>query len=166
MKFELKRLHRDAVPAALKKAEHYRLLNEPLQAESICRDILEVEPDYRPATITLLLALTDQFSSDTAARADEARRLVATLDDEYQRCYYTGLVCERRAASFLARGGHGSAPIAYDWLRQAMDWYEKAGRTSPPENDDAILRWNTCARLIMQQRLAPAEEPAYHPALE
>src|SRR5687768_15181480 len=53
----LKKMHADAVPAALKKAEHYRLLNEPMQAESICRDILEVDPGHKQAIITLVLAL-------------------------------------------------------------------------------------------------------------
>ncbi|MEX2284265.1 MAG: hypothetical protein WEE89_17385 [Gemmatimonadota bacterium] len=166
MKFELKQLHKDALPAALKKAEHYRLLNEPMQAESICRDILQLEPGHRQALITLVLALTDQFSGDAAARAEEARQLLGQLTDGYERSYYTGLVCERRATAYLERGSHGSAHLAYDWFRRAMDWYEKAEAASPPGNDDALLRWNTCARLIMQHRLEPAEEPAYHPALE
>ena len=39
--FELERISIDAVPAALEKAERYRLLNEPLMAESICLDVLE-----------------------------------------------------------------------------------------------------------------------------
>ncbi len=166
MKFELKKLHRDAVPGALKKAEHYRLLNEPLQAESICRDILQVEPGHKQALITLVLALTDQFSSDAAARVDEAKQLLARLPDEYERSYYFGLVCERRATAYLERGSHGSAQLAFDWFRKAMEWYEKAEAASPSGNDDAVLRWNTCARLIMQHKLEPADEPSYQPALE
>jgi hypothetical protein len=166
VKFELKSLHTEAVPAALKKAEHYRLLNEPMQAESICRDVLQLEPSNRQALITLVLALTDQFSSDASLRAAEARQLVDSLRDEYERTYYTALVCERRATAYLERGSHGSKQLAYDWYRQAMDWYEKAEPIRPPGNDDAVLRWNTCARLIMQRRLEPAEEPAYDPALE
>ena len=166
MEFELKKLHRDALPGALKKAEHYRLLNEPLQAESICRDILEVEPDNKQALITLVLALTDQFSHDVIARAEEAKHFLARLPDEYDRNYYTGLVCERRATAYLERGSHGSRQLAYDWFRQAMSWFEKAERTRPAGNDDSLLRWNTCARLIMKQRLEPADEPGYEPALE
>ena len=65
--FELKPLHPDAVQAALARAERYRLLNEPSEAESICLDILAVEPDNQPARIMLLLSLTDQF--DTAPGA-------------------------------------------------------------------------------------------------
>jgi hypothetical protein len=166
MHFELKKLHREAVPAALKKAEHYRLLNEPLQAESICRDILDADPDNKQALITLVLALTDQFSSDATSRADEAKQLLARLTDEYDRNYYTGLVCERRATAYLERRSHGSRHLAYDWFSQAMHWYEKAESTRPSGNDDSLLRWNTCARLIMQHRLEPATEPEYHPALE
>ena len=44
MGVELKRISQAALPAALAKAERYRLLNEPEQAESICRDVLAVEP--------------------------------------------------------------------------------------------------------------------------
>jgi hypothetical protein len=61
----------------------------------------------------------------------------------------------------------GSGAMAYDALRQAMDWYEKAEAIRPPGNDDAILRWNTCARLInASSHVAPAPESAYEPALE
>ena len=53
---ELKSLHKDAIPAALEKAERYRLLNEPGEAESICLDILHVDPENQQAIVTLLLA--------------------------------------------------------------------------------------------------------------
>jgi hypothetical protein len=29
-----------------------------------------------------------------------------------------------------------------------MSWYEKAEAQRPAGNDEAILRWNTCARLL------------------
>ena len=51
----LKTISKDAVPAALERAKQYRLLGDPLEAESICRDILEVEPDNQDALITLLM---------------------------------------------------------------------------------------------------------------
>jgi hypothetical protein len=163
MKFELKALSRDAVPAALKKAEHYRLLNEPLQAESICRDILEVDASHKQALITLALSLTDQFDTEISRKADEARDLIAQVPDEYERNYYTGLICERRATAYLHSDRSGATQWAYDWYRQAMEWYEKAERIRPAGNDDALLRWNTCARAIMQKNLQPADEPAYEP---
>ena len=166
MKFELKKLNRDSLPAALKKAEHYRLLNEPLHAESICRDILQVDPSHRQALITLALALTDQFEYETARRADEAKRLLDQVPDEYERSYYTGLICERRATAYLRAGRAGASGWAFDWYRQAMNWYEKAEKVRPSGNDDALLRWNTCARIIMDQHLEPTTEQVAEPVLE
>ena len=61
---EPKPISKDSIPKALERAEHYRLLNEPWQAESICRDILIVEPDNHDAVLNLLLAITDQFSNE------------------------------------------------------------------------------------------------------
>src|SRR5262245_54777237 len=59
--FDLKALSSEAVPRALAKAERYRLLNEPGEAESICLDALVADPDNQEAIAILLLALTDQF---------------------------------------------------------------------------------------------------------
>jgi hypothetical protein len=147
MKFELKALSSEAVPRALAKAERYRLLNEPREAESICLDVLEREPDNQEALRTLLLALTDQFGKEEVpATVAEARRIVAQLDDEYDRAYYAGIIHERRAKAHL----QDEALRAFEWLREAMTWYEKAEAIRPPGNDDAVLRWNTCARLLMR----------------
>jgi hypothetical protein len=166
MRFELKRLSQAGVPAALRKAEHYRLLNEPLQAESICRDILEVEADNQQALITLVLALTDQFG-DAGSNPDEARKLLDRVSDEYARMYYMGLVCERRATAYLERQAYGSGPIAYELFRKAMDWYESAAQIRPVDNEDALLRWNTCARVIMRNdHVRPEQQGARQPALE
>jgi hypothetical protein len=44
-----------------------------------------------------------------------------------------------------------------------MDHYERAIKVSSLGNDDAILRWNTCARTIMQNseiRPAPETDPS------
>jgi hypothetical protein len=145
MKFELKRLSPEAVPAALSKAERYRLLNEPREAESICLDILEREPDNQDALKMLLLALTDQFGEgDTSSVVSEARQIPTRLRDEYDRSYFMGIVCERQARLRLRDSG------AFELLREAMRWYEKAESLRPPGNDESLLRWNTCARLIMR----------------
>jgi hypothetical protein len=165
--FDLKPLSREGLDAALKKAERYRLLNEPSQAESICLDILELEPRHQPALIVLLLALTDQFAGERHANVTAARALLPRLEGEYERAYYAGIICERRASSLLARSTSGAGPIAYDWFRQAMEWYEKAEAIRPPGNDDALLRWNTCARVIMKHpELRPATEDRSALALE
>jgi tetratricopeptide (TPR) repeat protein len=157
MTFELKTLSREAVPRALAKAERYRLLNEPGEAESICLDALQVEPDNNEASITLLLALTDQFSEDIPSAFGDALQLAKRLSDPYERAYYLGIIWERRAKAQLHRGSIGLGPQVYEYLREAMSSYERAEAVRPPGNDDSLLRWNTCARLIMRdERLAPA----------
>lgn len=164
--FDLKRLHRDAVPEALEKAERYRLLNEPNEAESICLDVLEVDPDSQKALVTLLLALTDDFHS--GGSLDKARAVIPRLREEYDRHYYSGIICERRAKALMKNETAGSRFFAHDWFREAMLWFERAEAIRPPANDDAILRWNTCARILMNNPdLRPTvEEPGYEPVLE
>ena len=159
MMFELKTLTREAIPRSLEKAEHYRLLNEPAQAESICLDILAVDPDNQQALTTLLLALTDQFDRRLGATVSHAQEVLGQLRDEYARAYYAGIICERRARARLHQGGHGCEFAAYEWLREAMTAYEAAEALCPPGNNDAMLRWNTCARMIMRNpNLRPAPE--------
>lgn len=148
--FELKSLSEEGVPAALEKAVRYRLLNEPLEAESICLDVLKVEANNQDALITLLLALTDQFENRMQEKYSQARGVLAKFEDAYAKVYYDGIICERRGKASFERGGPGSGHVAYEWFRQAMDLYEQADAMSPAENDDAILRWNTCARIIMR----------------
>ncbi len=153
--------------AARAKAERYRLLNEPWEAESICRDVLEVEPDNQAAVIGLVLAITDQFGTVGGRGFDEARSAVAGLAGEYERTYYMGLLCERRAKVHFERGTPGSGSIAYDWYRQAMEWFEKAERMRPAGNEDAALRWNTCARMLNKYpELAPAPDDSAPTMLE
>jgi hypothetical protein len=155
--FELKPLSKEAIPAALEKAMRYRLLNEPGEAESICHDILCVDPDNQEALVILLLALTDRFGRNFGVGAMQAQEVLPRLLDPYERAYYAGLIAERQAKGQLFRGGF--AFQAYETLREAMAWYEKAEAIRPPGNDDALLRWNACARVIMCNNLcAPAEE--------
>ena len=156
-KFKIKPIHEDAIAEALEKAERYRLLNDPTQAESICRDILRLRPDHQGALVTIILSLTDQFSSERgAAGARTARDYAARLDDEYRRLYYGGVICERQARALLSRGM--ARAFAYDGLRDAMDLYDQAERIRPAGNDDAILRWNSCVRTIRQEKLSPRTE--------
>lgn len=145
---ELKRLSKEGVERALEKAERYRLLNEPWHAESICRDILSAEPGNQRATVMLLLAITDQFGSEGGSRGSAAMELLEQIEDEYTRCYYAGIVCERRATALLGRDVSGAGEMAHDWLSRAMTWYEKAEKIHPPGNEDSVLRWNTCVRLM------------------
>jgi len=163
--FELKPISREAIPEALSKAERYRLLNEPWQAESICRDILRIEPDHQPALVMLLLSLTDQFGQGISAPA--AREALGKLRGEYERAYYAGIIAERWAASLLKHGAPGAGFTAYESLNEAMACYERAEAIRPAGNDDAILRWNTCARILMRNReLRPRGEETFEPAFE
>jgi hypothetical protein len=148
MTFELKRLSAAALPRALERAEHYRLLNEPWAAESICLDILAVEPAHQDALRVLLLARCDQFAHDTGGVVQRAKETLAALTGDYERAYYAGLILERRAKARLQQRAPGAGFVAYEWLREAMTWYEKAGVLRPAGNDDAVLRWNTCARIL------------------
>jgi hypothetical protein len=163
MEFQLKTLSSEAVARAVARAERYRLLNEPGEAVSICLDALHVQPDNQTALTTLLLALTEQFDEDASCVA-EAWETVARLQDDYERTYYSGLVHERRAKAQLRHATPGCGPRAYEWLREAMNWYEKAEAIRPPANDDALLRWNACARLIMRDHhLVPSDETRGEP---
>ncbi len=165
MEFELKPVSPEAVARALAKAERYRLLNEPGEAESICRDVLQVEPDNQEALTALTLALTEQFHDDPSTVV-QAFTTVGRLRDEYERAYYTGIVVERRAKARLRHGMPGCGPQTYEWLRDAMTLYEKAEAIRPAGNDDARLRWNACARLIMRDRhLVPIGEERGEPLL-
>jgi hypothetical protein len=162
--FDLKPLSKDAVESALAKAERYRFLNEPGEAESICLDVLEVDPDNQQAQIGLLLALSDQFA-DAFGAAARAQQLAAQLRGEYEKLYYSGLVAERRAKAHLHRGGAASQG-AYEWLMDALEYFQRAEQVRPPGNDDAILRWNACVRVLRQHpNLQPAgdsrEEPQF-----
>jgi hypothetical protein len=147
-RYELKKLSREGVPAALERAERYRLLNEPHEAESICLDVLAADPGNHRALLVLVLALSDQLGEDLG-HFEEALRLVATLDG-YERSYYEGLLCERRAKAHLQAKHPFAGSTAYDWLRRAMDCYERAAGERPPGNDETLLRWNACARLLMR----------------
>ncbi len=164
MKFELKTLSPESVSRAIAKAERYRLLNEPAEAESICLDALQIEPENHEALVSLLLALTEQFNEDVPSAVTEAFQVVERLRDPYEHAYYSGIVWERRAKAQLHRGGLGLGPQVYGCLREAMTWYERAEEIRPAGNDDPLLRWNTCARLIMRdQRLTPVDEERGEP---
>jgi len=149
--FELKPLHHDAIPRALEKANKYRLLNEPGAAESIYLDILAVEPDNQEALKNIVLAMSDRFGKDYAVGDTHINDFVAQLSDPYEKAYCTGIVYERRAKATLAKGGLQ----AYELFVTAMDWFEQAEALRPAGNDDPILRWNGCARIINRNKLEP-----------
>lgn len=151
--FNLKPLSASAVPAALEKANRYRLLNEPGAAESICLDILEVDPGNQEALVMLVLAVSDRLDKGYAVGDVHIQDYLRRITDEYSRTYYTGIVYVRRAKAELNRSGLN----AYELFRQAMEWFEKAEEIRPAGNDDAILHWNRCARMITANKLEPRD---------
>ncbi len=146
MTYKLKPIHADAIPEALEKAERYRLLNEAAQAESICLDVLSVDPHQQQALIIMLLSITDQFGEGVNAK--RAKEILPRLEHEYDRAYYAGIICERLGLAEVRAGRHGSSFSAFELLCDAMKHYEEAERLRPAGNDDSILRWNTCARFL------------------
>jgi hypothetical protein len=161
---QLKPITTEGIARALQKAERYRLLNEPAEAESICRDIISVDPGNQKALIMLILTLTDQFAKGTTER--EALSLLDELEDNYQRAYYKGIIHERSAKAVLERAGQGNHHDAYEWLHEAMDAFAHAERIRPAGNDDPILRWNACIRTIRRYRLSARIEEHPQTVLE
>jgi hypothetical protein len=160
--FELKPISKAGVLEALERAERYRLLNEPTLAESICLDVLEIEPESKRALVTLLLAITDQFGHGVSPA--RAREILPRLKSEYEQRYFAGIIWERSAHAQLRKGAPNAAFSAYDGLVQAMRCYEDAIDLRTPGHDDAILRWNTCARILMRNsNLRPKPDEAYEP---
>lgn len=162
--YELKLINQDSVPRAFEKAERYRLLNEPFLAESICLDILAIEAENHDARVCLILSLADQVAQGASGAAARARAEVFRLRTEYERAYYSGIVCERQACAVLDGNAPGSREAAYHCIAEAMGHYEKAHQLSPPGNEDATLRWNTCVRLTRRHGLsAPVDERHEYP---
>jgi hypothetical protein len=157
-RFALKRISTDAVDRAVDRAEHYRLLNDPEQAESICLDILAVDGGNEPARIALILSLTDQFRRGGGSHGvRRAKEHVGKLSGKYERAYYAGLVAERQGRAHLLHGGMERA-FAYEGLYEAMQYYEQADALKPAGVDDAILRWNACVRTIERESLQPRRD--------
>lgn len=151
MTFELKKLTHEGIESALSKAERYRLLNEPAEAASICRDVLAVDAENQLALVSLMLSLSDQYAlgSDPSREIEALSKRVA---DPFDRAYFTGLALERRAkALFRQRGANmGTSHIVHAWMHQAMELFEQAETIRPAGNDEPLLRWNACARFLMQ----------------
>ena len=163
--FSLKPISRDSVDGALAKAERYRLLNEPTEAESICRDILEVAPANREARVSLILALTDEFPRDDRAFSNAVAE-AGGLESAYDRAYYSGIAWERRAKAFHDAGRPGSSGHVYDWIVRALGLFEEAERLRPVGNDDPILRWNACVRFLERHKtVGPKMEDVKEPIL-
>lgn len=153
MEYKLKPISKAGIVEANSKAERYYLLNEPEEAESICRDVLAVDPQDQHALRLLGLAITSQFTGSHLDRHAEVESIFQRLTSPYERSYYTGILLERRAKSQLQAGRPPHTLVVL--LEKALRCYEEAEKIRPEGNDDAILRWNRCIRLL--QSYPPAE---------
>ena len=130
------------------------------------RTCLQADPSNADAVRTLILALTDSFQYHELGSVSRAQDLVATLPSEYERAYFAGLVAERRARALLVRGGPGRAcPRAICCARRCAP-SNAPNRVKPSDNDDALLRWNACARLFQRHpELVAADEERTAPVM-
>ena len=156
MEVKLKAISKSGIAEALSKAALYRYLNEPEETESICHDILAIEPENQTALRMLGLAITDEFTGQASDRYAEAERIFRELTDPYERDYCLGLLLERRAKAQMRAGR--PARILVGLFHEAMQHFERAEKIHPPENDDAVLRWNRCVRLLEKLPKVVGEE--------
>jgi tetratricopeptide (TPR) repeat protein len=158
MDYKLKAISKAGIAEATAKVELYRYLNEPEEAESICRDILAVEPRQQLALRFLGLTITDQFHGGSSDRYKEVEEIFQQLTDRYEQLYYTGILYERRAKAQLHAGqpAHGLLPL----FERALRCFGEAEKIRPAGNDDAILRWNRCVRLLQTPSHGWEEEVA------
>ena len=164
MHYELKSISKAGIGEALAKVELYRYLNEPEESESICRDILAVDPQQQLALRLLGLSITDQFTGGVSDRCQEAEELFQRLKDRYEQLYYKGILQERRAKAQLRAGQLPHA--VYPLLERALQCFGEAEKIRPAGNDDAILRWNRCVRLLQQRAGEWREELASFDAID
>jgi tetratricopeptide (TPR) repeat protein len=146
MERQLKTISKNGIAEALAKVQHYRYLNQAEEAESICRDILAADPENQMALRQLGLAITDQFTGGVSDRFNEAHSNFEQLTNAYERSYYMGILNERRAKAHL-RAGHRSHTLLASF-ENALHYFEEAEKIRPQGNDDALLRWNRCLRLM------------------
>ncbi|HEX9687938.1 MAG TPA: hypothetical protein VGB47_02565 [Thermoanaerobaculia bacterium] len=160
MEYELKAISKEAIAEATAKADWYRLLNEPGEAESICRDVLAVDPEEQTALRLLGLAITDQFTGEPSDRRAEAEATFERLRSPYERLYYIGIARERVAKAQLAAGRPPHRLIVL--FEDALAWFERAEQIRPAGNDDAILRWNRCVRILKSLSVSDREREHAH----
>jgi hypothetical protein len=107
---------------------------------------LAIEPQHQFAVRLLGLALTDQFTGRGSDRYRETEEIFRQLQEPYERLYYTGILHERRAKAQLNAGQPPRSLLAL--FEQALHSFAEAEKIRPAGNDDAILRWNRCVRLL------------------
>lgn len=146
MERKLKTISSSGITEALAKAQLYRFLREPEEAESICQDILLADPGNQSALRLLGLSITDQFSGEVSDRIAEAESAFRALSAPYAQNYYLGILSERRAKAQMRARRPNYLVVAL--IEDAMSHFEEAEKLRPPGNEESILRWNRCLRLL------------------
>jgi hypothetical protein len=132
MELNLHDIHNDSIELALDKARQYRSLLEPEIAESICLDILHIDPENQQALVVYILALSDQLHhAGKKTQVQAIEEAVQKLQSRYQQHYYTGLLHERRARFMLTQSM--ARVFAYDYFIEALQFYEKAEKIRPEQ---------------------------------
>jgi tetratricopeptide (TPR) repeat protein len=162
MERQLKSISKSGITEALAKVQHYRYLNQAEEAESICRDVLAVDPENQMALRLLGLTITDQFKGTLTDGFREAQSCFERLSSPYERSYYMGILHERRAKAQM-RAGHLAHSLLASF-ENALRCFEEAEKIRPAGNDDALLRWNRCVRLMQGLPGATAEEESFDAA--
>ena len=158
----LKSLSPAAVDGALRLAADSRKGGQAQTCESVCHDVLQAEPRNQEALRLLLLSHADRFDADSSQHEMGARDAQSRLTSAYDRAFYDGYIMHRLAQAAIASGSPSAARIVYDLLTGAMASYEDAERMRPDGNDDAVLLWNACHRLLQSTpHSGPRETQAF-----
>ena len=108
------------------------------------------DPELMPgAKNAVETCLSVRPGEHVALIADEASRSVAAsiaAAIEERGAQYTGLLLERRAKAQLRAGS--AAHILLPLVEEALNCFADAEKIRPVGNDDSILRWNRCVRLL------------------
>ncbi len=136
---QLKTISKSGIPEALAKVQHYRYLNQPEEAESICRDVLAADPEDQLALRLLGLTITDQFTGKMSDRYKEAETCFERLGSAYERSYYLGILYERRAKAQLLAGQVARTLVPN--FEKAMQCFEEAEKRHASPVSTAKKHW-------------------------
>jgi len=154
---KLKTISASGIAEALSKAQLYRYLREPEESESICQDILATDPENQAALRLLGLSITDQFTGDVQDRYAEVEAIFRRLTSTYAQHYYLGILSERRGKAQMRAGRPAYVVVAL--IEEAMRHFAEAEKIRPEANEEAILRWNRCVRLLEKLPRGTWQEP-------
>ena len=133
------------------------------ETESICLDILELDPNHRSTLDLLLRCRIELLKKGLPQSVARAQELIPQLDSDFDQAFYSGMIREAQARYLLEKRGRATSGVAYSWFRHAMDDFAAAsnldaGRVEPK------LHWNACLRTLENnpQCVPPPEDGEDH----